>query len=187
MNRHLDTTRSSLRLALALTLGIATATLTGAEPARADEASSAPPPAIKTMLARMQGTWTAKDVAVTVAGRPMKAQGRVTCAKAAGGGLQCHVQATMPGGMKQEETNVIGWDPQGGKVHIFAVNPKYTHDHVGTLDGDVLSLSYTGTRDGKPWEEALSFTFKGDKELVWKDTCTSGGQVVFAGEGTYRK
>ena len=155
-------------------------------PAAAQEPVKEPPPAIKTMIARMAGTWTAKDVSVTAGGKAMKAQGRVTCGRIAGGGLSCHVQATMPG-MKEEETNLLGWDPQSGKVHLFAVNAKYTHDHVGTLDGEVLSLAYSGTRDGKPWEEALTFTFKGDKELVWKDTCTSGGQVVFAGEGTYRK
>jgi hypothetical protein len=155
-------------------------------PAAAQEPAKEPPPAIKTMMGRMAGTWTAKDASVTAGGKVMKAQGRVTCARTAGGGLSCHVQSMMPG-MKEEETNVLGWDPQSGKVHLFAVNAKYAHDHVGTLDGEVLSLAYSGTRDGKPWEEALTFTFKGDKELVWKDTCTSGGQVVFAGEGTYRK
>jgi hypothetical protein len=177
MNRHDRTPLFSLTLGLAM--------LTSAA-ASAQEPAKEPPPAIKTMMTRLAGTWTANDVSVNVHGRSMKAQGRVTCTKTAGGGVQCHVQASMPG-MKEEETNLLGWDPQSGKVHLFAVNQKYTHDHVGTLEGEVLSLAYSGTRDGKPWEEALSFTFKGDKELVWKDTCTSGGQVVFSGEGTYRK
>jgi hypothetical protein len=169
---------------LSLTLGLAF--LAPAVPAAAQQPPKEPPPAIKAMIGRLAGTWTAKDVSVSVGGKAMKAQGRVTCARTAGGGLNCNVMASMPG-MKEEETNVLGWDPQSGKVHLFAVNANYTHDHVGTLDGEVLSLAYSGTRDGKPWEEALTFTFKGDKELVWKDTCTSGGQVVFAGEGTYRK
>jgi hypothetical protein len=28
---------------------------------------------------------------------------------------------------------------------------------------------------------------KGPKELLWKDVCTVGGEVVFSGEGLYRK
>jgi hypothetical protein len=169
---------------LSLTLGFIL--LTPAPPASAEEGAKEQPPAIKAMLTRMVGTWTGKDVSVNVGGRSMKAQGRVMCARSAGGGVACHVQASMPG-MKDEETQLVGWDPENGKVHLFAVNPRYTHDHVGTLDGNVLSLAFSGTRDGKPWDESMTFTFNGDRELVWKDTCTSGGQVVFSGEGTYRK
>lgn len=169
---------------LALTLGLIV--ITPAPPAAAQTAPKEPPAAVKAMLARMQGAWTAKDASVNVGGKVLKADSRVSCAKTAGGGLHCQVQVSMAG-MKDEETNLIGWDPESGRVHLFAVSPKYSHDHVGTLEGNVLSLGYSGTKDGKAWEESLTFTFKGDRELVWKDTCTSGGQVVFAGEGTYRK
>jgi hypothetical protein len=165
---------------------LALAVLGATRPAAAQEPAKGPPPAIKTMMTRLVGTWSAHDVSVTVDGKPMKAKGRVDCKNVAGGGVQCHVQSIMPG-MKEEETNLLGWDPEGGKVHLFAVNQGYTHDHVGTLEGQILSLAYNGTRDGKPWEETLTFTFKNDRELVWKDSCKAAGQVVFSGEGTYRK
>jgi hypothetical protein len=170
-------TRSMLSLALLSSLAGAAAAQPPTPPTPAE---------VTTVLDRMVGTWTSNDVAVQIKGEQKKASGRVTCQKAAGAGVQCRVQATMPG-MREEETNLIGWDPVDGKVHLFAVNSRYTHDHVGTVQGDVLKLEFSATRDGKPYLEQLSFTFKGPKEVVWKDSCTLGGQVVFAGEGTYRK
>jgi hypothetical protein len=111
---------------------------------------------------------------------------QVSCSKSPGGGLDCRVKNDMAGRL-DEESELIGWDPAGGRVHMFAVSPRYAHDHVGTIDGDILTLDYDAARDGKPYHEEISFAFKGSQEVLWKDTCTVGGRVVFAGEATYRK
>jgi hypothetical protein len=165
---------------------LATLALTLVSAAAAAQPGPAAPAEVTALLDRMVGTWTATDVPVQIGPDQKKVSSKVTCARAAGNGVQCRVQVSSPG-MRDEETNLFGWDPSGGKMHMFAVNGRYAHDHVGAVQGDALRLEFSSTRDGKPYQEQLSFTFKGPNELVWKDTCTHGGQVVFAGEGTYRK
>jgi hypothetical protein len=155
-------------------------------PALAEAPPKEPPAEVTKLFDRLVGTWSASELMVRMGPEAKKATSRVKCQKVAGQGVQCNVQWSLPG-MRDEETNLFGWDPVGGKLHMFAVNGRYAHDHVGTLEGDVLRLEFTGTRDGKPYQEQLTFTFKGPNELFWKDSCTLGGQVMFAGEGTYRK
>jgi hypothetical protein len=184
MNRNVLSLHRPLRLALgfaALTLALAGNAARASEPP-----APAPPPEVAKLFDRLAGTWTAKEVTAQIGPDTLKGTSRVTCEKTAGGGISCRVQVNM-GGKREEETNLFGWDPQGGRVHMFAVNGNYAHDHVGALDGQTLALEFTGTRDGKPFHEQLSFTLKGPGQLEWKDTCTLAGQVVFAGNGLYRK
>ena len=112
----------------------------------------------------------------------------MTCEKVAvGWAVVCNVHVDM-GAMKLDEADVIGWDANTRSLHVFSVSSDgVAHDHKGTFANDVLALEYGATRDGKPFHEALSFTFKSPKELTWKDDCTLGGQPVFSGEGVYRK
>jgi hypothetical protein len=156
--------------------------------AQAAEAPPAPPAEVKQLLAQMAGTWTAKDVSAMVEGKTVKGTSKVTCDKSAAGvALTCKVRVEM-GPMKLEEIAIIGWDAATGSLHLFSVNNDGSaHDHKGTFANNVLALEYGATTDGKPLHEALSFTFKGPKELVWKDVFKVGGQEVFAGEGTYKK
>lgn len=179
--------RRARGFSLAVTLGVGGVLALLAPVGHAAAPAKEAPTAVKAMLARMVGTWSSRDAAVTIGGKTMKAQTRVTCTAVTGGGIECRVHADVAGAPPSDETQLFGWDPESGKVHAFAVSGHYAHDHVGTLEGQVLSLAYSGTRDGAPWDESLSFEFKGDKELVWRDTCKSSGQVAFSGEGTFRK
>jgi hypothetical protein len=167
----------------------ATATLLAAGAARAAaEGPPAPPAEVKQLVSQMSGTWTAKDVSATVDGKTIKGTSKVVCDKSAAGfGLSCKVHVDM-GPMKLEEVAIVGWDAATGSLHMFTVNNDGTaHDHKGTFTNDVLALEYGATKDGKAFHEALSFTFKGPKELTWKDVSTVGGQPVFSGEAVYRK
>jgi hypothetical protein len=168
-------------------LTVAVLAVAGPNHARAGgDAPKAPPPEVTALFDRMAGTWSAKEVTAQIQGRSHKGPSQVVCEKAPGGAVRCEVKVTMPG-MAVEESDLFGWDPTARNIHMFAVAPRYAHEHVGTLDGDSLRLGYETTRDGKPFREQMSFTFAGTRELVWKDVCTLGGEVVFAGEGTYRK
>jgi hypothetical protein len=169
----------------------ATVSLTAAGSVRAAEApppSPAPPAEVKQLLAQMAGTWTAKEVTATMDGKLIKATSKVTCDRSAAGyALSCKVHVDM-GAMKIEEIAIVGWDAKTNAIHLFSVNSDGSaHDHMGTFANNVLALEYGATTDGKPFHEALSFTFKGPKELVWKDVYKLAGQEVFSGEGTYRK
>jgi hypothetical protein len=156
--------------------------------ARAAEAPAAPPPEVKQLLAEMAGTWTAKEVSATFDGKTVKATSKVSCDKSAAGlALTCKVRVDM-GAIKVEEVAIIGWDRATASLHLFSVNSDGSaHDHKGTFVNNVLALEYGATADGKPLHEALSFTFKGPKEMLWRDVYQVGGQEVFSGEGTYKK
>ena len=156
--------------------------------ARAAEGPPAPPAEVKELFGWMSGTWTAKDVVATVGGKTVKGTSKVTCDKSAAGyGLTCKVQVAM-GPMKIEEVTLVGWDAGTNLLHMFTVNNDgAAHDHKGTFANSVLALEYDATKDGKPFHETLSFTFKGPKELIWKDVSTLGGQPFFSGEAVYKK
>jgi hypothetical protein len=156
--------------------------------AAATEGPPAPPAEVKQLLAQMTGTWTAKEVVATVEGRSVRGTSKVTCDRSAAGyGLTCKVHVEM-GPMKLEEIAMVGWDAGTSSLHMFTVNNDgAAHDHKGTFTNDVLALEYGATKEGKPFHEALSFSFKGPKELTWKDVCTLGGQPVFSGEAVYKK
>ena len=139
---------------------------------------------MKDLLGRMAGTWTAKEVTAQVGGRHVKGSSKVTCEKTAGGwAVSCKVHVDM-GPMKIDEADVIGWDANTKSLHVFSVSSDgVAHDHKGTFANDVLALEYANTKEGKPFHEALSFTFKSPKELTWEGRLHAGGPAGVHGRG----
>jgi hypothetical protein len=172
------------RLGLAGLLAAAMA----ATAAHAAAPPTAPPAEVAQLLNQMAGRWSARGIGVTIQGRAAKSDSDVTCEKTTGGwALRCRVEVNT-GGHRQELLQILGWDRPSGEFHLFSVSDSGdSHDHHGSLDGKTLNLEYRGTHDGKAFVEQLAFAIKGPKELLWKDTCTLGGEVVFSGEGIYRK
>jgi hypothetical protein len=156
-------------------------------------AATSPPPAsppaeVARVVDQLAGTWSAKDILGQVRGKPTKSSSQVQCEKIVGGwGLRCRVEVDM-GTRHEELVQLLAWDKPTGEFHLFSVNDSGdSHDHRGTFDGTTLRFDYQSIRDGKPFVEHVSLGMKGPKELLWKDVCTLGGEVVFSGEGLYRK
>jgi hypothetical protein len=182
MNR--ENRMNAIKIAAATLLLVALAPV-----ARADKApDSGPPAAVRKILDQMAGTWTTKDALVQLGPKQMKVSSKVVCEKAAAGwALQCKLRVDLPG-MTHDEVDMLGWDEGSNSFHLYSVDSSgVAHDHKGAVGTGGLELAYAGSKDGKPFDEKLSFTFKGPRELVWKDVSTVGGEPHFSGEAVYRK
>jgi hypothetical protein len=125
---------------------------------------------------------------VEIQGKHLTSDSQVQCEKVASGwGLRCRVRVNT-GGHQDELAQMLGYDKDTGEFHLFSVSSSGdSHDHRGTFDGTTLNLEYRASLSGKPFVQHVAFSLRGPRELLWKDTCTLGGEVVFAGEGLYRK
>ena len=83
----------------------------------------------------MVGTWQAKNVQVTMAGKKTKGELAITCNATSGGfGVVCTSKITVEGLGTIEETDLFGWDPQAKLYHWYAVTSMGdTHDHIATV------------------------------------------------------
>jgi len=186
MNRTAERTVGRLTLMTVAIAGL----IAGRSPvatAAEHEPPAAPPAEILKLFADLAGTWAAREVTARMGPESMKGTSKVSCDKAvAGWALRCQVTIQL-GKQSIEEADLFGWDRRTGELTMFAVNSMgEAHEHRGKLDGTTIRLEHRGTRHGKPYREEFSLALAG-KELRWQTTSTSGGQVVFEGEGTYRK
>jgi hypothetical protein len=172
----------------ACALGLASL-LAPMSPASAGGTQAAAPPAeVQKLLDGLAGNWSAKDIIGQLKGKPTRSDSHVQCEKvAAGWGLRCGVQV-LTAGRSMELAQILSWDKPTGEFHLFSVNDTGdSHDHRGSFDGTTLALEYKSTRDGKALVEHLSLTLRGPRQLLWKNSCVVGTEVVFSGEGVYQK
>jgi hypothetical protein len=105
-------------------------------------------------------------------------------------GVLCAFHATGMPGMTYEETDLFGYEPNSDTYHWYAVtNAGETHDHVAKPpSGDRFEFQYTGTQEGKPMIEAISFEFSKDgKTLTMKSETTVGGASIATMDAKVRK
>jgi hypothetical protein len=89
---------------------------------------------------------------------------------AAGNGLDMHEWCDIPGMGKMDGGNLIGFDPNDGKIHWYSVdNMGTTHEHVGSFsDHDHFSMVHKSMHEGKEYLETLEMVRKGKDKLYIK-------------------
>lgn len=105
-------------------------------------------------------------------------------------GLMMNELAEIPALGKLNGTNLIGVNPNDGKIHWFSVdNMGTTHEHVGEFtDERHFSMTFKGTQEGKEYIENIMLEFTGKDVMNLKLVETLGGKEITAIKGTfYRK
>lgn len=139
------------------------------------------------------GTWTTKNLQMTMDGKKLKGEGTLTCvATASGYGVTCTDKLTVQGIGTMEETDLFGYDPQAKLYHWYAVTSTgETHDHVGTpptAENQPLLFAHSGFMAGKPMQEVLSLAFnKEATKIEFKNTGIVAGQTAWAMVATFTK
>jgi hypothetical protein len=139
------------------------------------------------------GTWTSKNLQMTMDGKKLKGEMTVTCVATSGGyGVSCNDKLTLQGLGTIEETDLFGYDPQAKLYHWYGVTSMgETHDHVATppAEGDpTIMFAHSGTQGGKPMQEVLSMTFNKDAtRLDFKNYGIVAGQAAWTMVATFTK
>ena len=99
-------------------------------------------------------------------------------------GVLCRFHVTgIPGVPSYEETDLLGYEPNAQRYHWYSVtNAGETHDHVASVAGakdDNLRFVFTGTQEGKPFEEVIDLGFSsGGRAVTGKaETFVAGTSV----------
>ena len=80
-------------------------------------------------------------------------------------GVLCNLRLTgMPGLPVYEETDLFGYEPNSDTYHWYSVtNAGETHDHVTKATaGNKVRFVYSGTQEGKPFQEVINMEFGKD-------------------------
>lgn len=132
----------------------------------------------------MVGTWQAKNVQVTLAGKKSKGDVTMTCTAVSGGyGVTCSTKITVEGLGTIEETDLFGYDPQAKLYHWYAVTSMgETHDHVAQPPtGPTLLFAHSGFQEGKPMQEVLSMTMNAEgTKIDFKNNGVVAGQPAWS-------
>jgi hypothetical protein len=137
--------------------------LAGVVQAEAADPGAAPRAALKRLLGTWHGKGTMKD-----GGKTVTVDATIECVETSGGaGVRCIDRFTgIPGLASYEETDLFGYDPGDGLVHMFTVtNGGETHDHKGGVSGNVFALMFSGPQDGQLFSECLTITFLNDHTM----------------------
>jgi hypothetical protein len=135
----------------------------GVVQAEAADPGAAPRAAIKRFVGTWHGKGTMKD-----GGKTVTVEATLECVETSGGaGVRCVDRFTgVPGMAAYEETDLFGYDPGDGLVHMFSVtNAGETHDHKGGVSGNVFALAHSGPQNGQLFAECLIITFQNDRTM----------------------
>ncbi len=104
-----------------------------------------------------------------------------------GNGLYMEENAEIPGVMRLDGGNIIGYDPFDGKLHWFSVdNLGTTHDHIAELvEENHIQLIHESEREGKKFRENIDIKWISDKEVFIKLVATLNDNVEYILEGTF--
>ncbi len=111
-------------------------------------------------LALFIGDWTAKGV-MTMDGKPAAINGQWRFMRAADGwGVLAEMKTDIEGWGTVEETEIAGFDPAEGKVHLIGMNKFVVRDHVGDwIDPTTLKVVYRARHGGKEVTEEVTIDF----------------------------
>jgi hypothetical protein len=95
-------------------------------------------------------------------------------------GLSMHEWCDIPNMGKRDGANLIGVDPQDGKIHWFTVdNMGTTHEHVGEFSDDQhFSMVNKSMHAGHSYFETVVLELVGREKLKLKVLCTLDGKEV---------
>jgi hypothetical protein len=97
-------------------------------------------------------------------------------------GVLCKLHVTgIPGVQSYEETDLLGYEPNTQRYHWYSVtNAGETHDHVASVpNGDTFRFVFSGTQEGKPFEEVIDLGFASGSRAV-----TGKAETFVAGTST---
>lgn len=154
--------------------------------------SPTPAPAMPEILKcamRFEGKWES-NVTMLMDGKTSKFKYAVKCRKIADGqGLYMDEDANIPGMGRLIGSDLIGYDPFEGKLHLYSVdNQGTTHDHIGELiSPDHLRIVHESMRDGKPFKEVLDFEWKSSKSMGFALEATLDGKSFQSITGVFSR
>jgi hypothetical protein len=170
------------------------ASLTPAASANPSAESGPPgPPKEVAVLSALVGTWTSKNLQMTMDGKKFKGELTITCVASSGGfGVSCNDKFNIQGLGILEESDLFGYDPQAKLYHWFGVTSRGdTHDHVAmppTGSDPTMTFAYSGFLGGKPMQEVLVMGFNKEmNKMEFKNTGLVGGQVAWGMVATITK
>jgi hypothetical protein len=140
-------------------------------------------------LLNLEGHWEA-NVSLTMGEAKEKAMYYVDFSNTSdGAGVLMTEKCDIPGVGKMIGTNLVGYDPNDGKIHWYTVdNIGTTHEHIGTfLDPRHFTMSHHSLQNGKPYVEDIAMSLQGNGMLNLKVVATLDGQVQEIIEGTFVK
>ncbi|MBK8501279.1 MAG: DUF1579 family protein [Saprospiraceae bacterium] len=96
-------------------------------------------------------------------------------------------ESDIPNVGKLHGTNLIGFDPNDGKIHWFTVdNLGTTHEHIGSFSNQHhFVMARHSMQNGKNYKEDISMHLKGSDNLDLKVTATIDGVIQEIIEGTF--
>lgn len=158
-------------------------------PASAKTSASPPPPAeAQRLSAMLVGSWKGRGT-LTMEGKPVPLDLELTCATSASAwAVTCQARGVDPAGKLHEETHLWGYNAETQKVHFFCVTSDGdVHDHVGSFTAKGIAVQYTGTMDGKPMVEALSFEPTDNATVRFRNDMTVGGAPFLGLDMTFKR
>jgi len=96
---------------------------------------------------------------------------------ASNSGLEMFEHCDIPGMGTLTATNLIGLDPNDGKIHWYTVdNLGTTHEHTGSFtDHDHFTMMHKSMKEGKAYVENISMERMGKDKVKLKIIATSDG------------
>jgi hypothetical protein len=158
-------------------------------PATAKATASTPPPAEAQRLAsRLVGQWKGHGT-MTMDGKPMPVDFDISCTTSASAwAVTCQARGLDPAGKLHEETHLWGYNAETSKLHFFCVTSDgEVHDHVGGFTDKGIAVEYTGTLEGKPMVEAISFEPTDGSTVHFHNDMTVGGAPFLGLDLTFKR
>ncbi len=150
--------------------------------------SQSPPPEIQRLYG-FEGKWTG-NYSVTMEGNTLNSNASYTWSKISDGwGMLIDESIEMPGMQTYLGHNIIGYDMEQKKYHLYTVsNYAQVHDHIGNWKDDkTMYLEYNGTLDGKPFTEKIYMTVTTLDECTLDVTEICGDKVTGTYKGTFKR
>lgn len=144
----------------------------------ADQSQAPAAPEAVAKLAGYIGDWSGTGT-MTEGGQTQNASVRHQWISISDGwGIQVHETSDMGEAGTYRCENILGFDPGGGKLHIYSVsNMGDCHDHVGGWkDDSTLAFRYEGITEGKPFVEDITMTLEGPNQYSMRGIRTVAGR-----------
>lgn len=119
-------------------------------------------------LLQLQGMWESPQTTMQAGGKQYSFVYSADFKAAAdGSALVMNEWCSIPDVGRLSGANLIGIDPQDGKIHWYTVdNMGTTHEHTGEFsDEHHFTMVYKGLRDNKAFKETVTFEFIGQNQL----------------------
>ena len=129
-------------------------------------------------ILKLEGNWVS-NAAITMGDQTQKTIYYADFEKISdGSGLLMKEWCTIESAGKFTGTDLIGYDPNDGKIHWYTVdNMGTTHEHIGSFsDADHFTMQHKSMRDGKEFIENIVMTFTGKNSLHLEIIATLDGK-----------